>query len=351
MRRSSLPLVALLPLLVACPPTLSRPHSPAYEDHLAAGERHMRHGRYEESAREWSLAAEAADRRVDRDEAQYRQSRALKRLGRWEEAVALLDGIAARRPPSRRTARAILDASLIRYEHLDRPDEALAGFESILRRHSDEGPAARALVLLVAHHRERSLDDALRVVGQLGQDLADTDLGDDLLALEADLRLEADDRQGARRALERIVAEHPYPQGHRWDDAIEQLAEMDVEDGRADAAIERLEAMLERAESTTMVGSYTLPAFPRAQLRIARIQRDQLRDYAAAEVAFDAVYDDFPDSTLRDDARVELGEMLLEQGESRRACRILRDAIEEFEVGRARRRAVARVARDCGSER
>ena len=340
---------ALFVLLMACPPTLSRPHSPAYRDHLAIGERHMRHGRYEESAREFALAAEEAKRRVDLDEALYRQSRALKRAERFAEAVEVLDRIAARRPVSRRTARAILDASLLRYERLDRQDEALAGLERIIRRHSDEGPAARALILIVAHHRERSTDAALQVVVDLGGDLSTTDLGDDLLAMEAELRLEAEDRPGARRALERIVEEHPYPQGHRWDDAIERLAEMDVEDGNAEQAIERLEAMLERAESTTMVGSYTLPAFPRAQLRIARLHRDALHDYDAAEDAFDAVYDDFPDSTLRDDARVELGEMLLDQGEQRRGCRILRDAIEEFEVGRARRRAEQRLARSCQS--
>lgn len=309
----------------------------------------MRHGRYAESASEFALAAEEADRRVDRDEALYRQSRALKRAERWADAVEVLDRIAARRPPSRRTTRAILDASLLRYERLDQRSEALAGFERIVRRHSDEGPAARALVLIVAHHRERSIEDALQVVVDLRAELARTDLGDDLLAMEADLRLESGDRAGARRALERIVEEHPYPQGHRWDDAIEQLAEMDVEDGNAPRAIERLEAMLERAEGTTMVGSYTLPAFPRAQLRIARLQRDALNDYDAAEDAFEAVYDDFPESTLRDDARVELGEMLLEQGELTRGCRILRQAVEEFEVGRARRRASTRVERECRS--
>lgn len=336
-------------LLTGCPPTLSRPHSAEYRDHLAIGERHMRHGRYAESANEFALAAEEADRRVDRDEALYRQSRALKRGERWDEAVAVLDEIAARRPVSRRTARATLDASLIRYERLEEHDAALAGFERILRQHSDEGPAARALILIVAHHRERSIADALRVVMGFRGELASTDLGDDLLAMEADLRLEAEDREGARRALEQIVEDYPYPQGHRWDDAIEQLAEMDVEDGNATRAIERLEAMLERAEGTTVVGSYTLPAFPRAQLRIARLQRDVLHDYDAAEDAFDAVYDDFPDSTLRDDARVELGEMLLDQGNRTRGCRILRDAIEEFEVGGARRRALTRIQRECGS--
>lgn len=337
----------LTALLMGCPPTLSRPHSPAYRDHLAIGERHMRHGRYEESAAEFALAAEEASRRVDVDEALYRQSRALKRGERYAEAVEVLDVIAQRRPVSRRTSRALLDASLLRYDRLDEHDAALVGFNTIVREHSDEGPAARALVMILAHHRDQSDADALRVVTELRTQVAETDLGDDLLAAEAELRLASDDRAGARRALEQLVADYPYPQGHRWDDAITKLAEMDVEDGDVPRAIERLEGMLERAETTTIVGSYTLPAFPAAQLEIARLQRDQLHDYDAAEDSFDAVYDDFPESTLRDDARVELGEMLIDQGEQRRGCRILRDAVEEFEVGGARRRAVARVEQDC----
>ena len=155
------------------------------------------------------------------------------------------------------------------------------------------------------------------------------------------------DRAGARVALERTVHDYPYPYGHRWDDATLQLAEMDVEDGHYRRAIARLESLLERSEGTSMVGSYTLPAFAEALMQIARIQREHLGDREAADAAYQAVYDDYETSLLRDDALVERGEMWLEAGERERGCELLAEAVEEFEVGSARRRAAARIEADC----
>ncbi|MEM9066856.1 MAG: tetratricopeptide repeat protein [Myxococcota bacterium] len=330
-------------LTFGCPPTLSRPESGPHLDYLAQGEREMRHGRFDAAATAFSQAASEAERRVDRDEARYRQSRALREGERFHEAIAILDEIAATRPPSRRTARAIFDAALL-HERLGDESEAIAGFERVVRQHSDEGPAARALRLWLSKLPPGS---ARRLTEVLHRDLRDTDLADDLLAARAELALEEGDRQGARGALEQLVADHPYPQGHRWDDAIERLAQMDLEDGAPEQAVRRLSAMLERAEQTTIVGSYTLPAFPRAQLEIARIYRDHLADPEAAEDAFEELSRRFPDSTLRDDATVELGEMLLGSGRIRRGCEMLRDAVAEFDVGSARRRATARIASDC----
>jgi tetratricopeptide (TPR) repeat protein len=144
------------------------------------------------------------------------------------------------------------------------------------------------------------------------------------------------------------VRDHPYPQGRRWDDAIAKLAEMDVEDGHPLVAIARLERMLERYENTTIIGSYTQSGMPMAQLNIARIYRDELRDYDEADSQFRRVVRRFPDSILHDDASYERGAMWLDQGERERGCDILRDVVEDFEVGHPRRLAAARVEADCG---
>jgi len=344
----ALPLVAswlTTPLLLGCPPTLSRPHSEEHLDALATGERHTHHGRHDEAAESFDDAARTADRRVDRDEALYRASRSLRRDGHFVEAVARLDEIAATEPPSRRTARAIHDASRIRLRELDQRAAARAGFERVVRQHSDEGPAAHSLRLWLEDVEEvDGADAALALTRSLYADLHATDLGDDLLAFQHELLLEAGDRQGARAALERIVRDHPYPQGHRWDDAIVRLAEMDEEDGDLPAAIARLEAMLQRAETTTIVGSYTLPAFPVAALRIARLHRE-LGETDDAESAFWRVYRQFDDSILRDDALVELAEMRWDEGEREDACELFARVLEEFEVGAARRRAAERAER------
>jgi TolA-binding protein len=155
------------------------------------------------------------------------------------------------------------------------------------------------------------------------------------------------DRAGAREALVRIVEEHPYPHGQRWDDALVSLADLAQEEGDHRAAIGWLERIVAVHEDTDRPGSYTLPSMPEAQIRIARIYRDDVGDLDAAAREFQLTYDEYPTSTVRDDALVELAEMLLEAGDRDRACELFADAVAEFEVGRARRRAAEALATRC----
>jgi TolA-binding protein len=329
--------------------TLSEPGSAAHLDAMAEGTRHAHHGRLEEAAEAYGRAAAEADRRVDRDEAQYRQAKTLVRLERVDEALALLDGIAAREPPSRRTARATYDAALLREKGGDR-EAALRGFRVVVLEHSRSGQAARALWFLVKDRRDAGDDDgALELVRGLYPRLEDTPLGDDLLDYEARIHLDRGDRDRARATWERLVEAHPYPQGHRWDDTLHRLADMAEEDAEPRRAIAHLEALVQRHDTTVMVGSYTLPSMPRAQLRIARIYRDALEDVDAAAAAYRRLVKRFPRSTLRDDALVEMAEMWLEAGRRDDACKVFHRVVEEFEVGRARRRAVRHLETECAA--
>lgn len=335
----------LLAGLTACPPTVSVPDAPAHRDALARGDRHRHHGRTEEALAEYAEAERLARRRVDADTARYRRSRVLRRAGRFEEAVGILDAMAALEPPSRRTSRALYDAARIRLDHLGDVGGAQEGFAAVVRRFPDDGNASRALRLWLG----TLPDDAARValLGALYEDIGASKLGDDVLFGRAELQLELGDRAGARASLERLVAEHPYPHGHRWDDAIFLLGELDVEDGRPDDAIRRYDRMLERAETTTIIGSYTLPAFAAAQLEIARIERAR-GDREAAARAYARTYERFTRSRLSDDAMTEHGELLLEAGEARRGCALLARVLREYEVGSARRRAARVIAERCG---
>ena len=331
----------------ACPPTLSRPESAAHLDALAEGERHTRHGRHEEAIRAFAAAAESADRRVDRDEALYRQSRALRDAGRDDEAIVILDAIAATRPPSRRTARALYDAALLRFERTDDVPRALEGFERVVREHPDDGLGGRALHHWLGHvEATEGKEAALALLRTLDASLAETTLGDDLLWRAHELELALDRRAAARATLAHLVERHPYPQGERWDDALLRLAELAQEDGRREEAIAHLEALLQRAETTTMMGSYTLPAFPEARLRLARIHRDAGDRTAAAE-SYEALVDEFETSRLRDDALLELSAMQRDAGDRAEACRTLERVLEITEVGRAAREARARHETEC----
>lgn len=344
--------IALALFAAACTPTLSAPDSEEHLDAMARAGRHYHHGRMQDAAREFHAAAQAADRRVDRDEARYREAKALARAGEISRAIAILEEVAAVRPVSRRTARALFDAGRLRLRSEDDSERA-RGWETIarvFREHPDHGLASRALFLWIAEReRAEGREAALgEVRALLDSELARRAIGDDLLSIQAQLLLDAGDRAGARGSLERIVVEFPYPTGQRWDDALWRLADLDVEDGEHARAIERLRAMLAVRESTTAPGTYTLPRQPEAAIRVARIYRDGLRDYDAAERAFRAAHDDFPTSLFRDDAMVELAEMWIDRGRRDDGCELLREVLDDFEVGRARRRAARRVRSDCG---
>lgn len=343
-------LVLLLPLLLsACPPTLSRSRSPAFDARLAQAERDAHHGRDDEAAAGFGEAAELAERRVDRDEARYRQARTLVDAGQEVEALVILDAIAAAQPPSRRTVRALFDASKLRTE--SDAAGAEAGFLRVVREHPESGVAGRALHWLLRGDTPAAV---LARLAPLDAEVGETSLGDDILMRMHDAHVELEDLASARQDLERLVERHPYPHGERWDDAILLLAAMDLEAQEPDQARERLERMLERAESTHLSGSYTLPGFPKAHLLIAQIHRDAAQGTHAdparrddADRWYRTLEDNFPTSLLRDDAAVERAFMWLDAGESERGCEILTDALEEFEVGHARRLGAQRHARDC----
>lgn len=351
MRPIRLLCLACFVLLAGCPPTISEPRS---EDHLRAlaeGERNMGHGRYEEAAVDFAEAADEAERRVDLDEALYRQTIALTQLERYDEAIAILQEVADRRPVSRRTSRAMFEIALIRLDHLHQDAQAMQDFERVMHETPDDGLGSRSLYYILRDFENRGdSQGAIAFCDRLYGELGNSTLGDDLLRAKANLQLLIGDRAGARTSLEELVQRYPYPYGQRWDDAIVTLAEMDVEDGQPQRAIDRLKELVNRNEETNLVGSYTLPSMPRAQMRIAQIYRDELHDYPEASDAYEYLLRRFPRSVLRDDALYQAGVMWLENGEHDRGCRFLRRVLDDFEVGHARRMASARIETDCHAD-
>lgn len=331
---------------VACVPTLSQPRGELHLAAMAEATRDFHHGRLGDAADAWERAGRAAERRVDRDEAEYRRARALLRLGRAEEALALLDGIAERRPIARRTVRARFEAALV---HLDRGETALAeqGLSWIVAERPGDGPASRALRLLLELRAHERAGSRLRFLRELYERVGRSELGDDLLTEQAAILHAEGDRAGARAALERLVREHPHPRGQRWDDALWRLADLAEEEGDYAGALEPLRRMISVHEATVAPGSQTLPRMPAARLRMARLYRDRLGDPARAAEHFEGVATQFPTSRLRDDALHELGVLWLELGRREEGCATLARALREHEVGRARRLAERRWTEDC----
>jgi tetratricopeptide (TPR) repeat protein len=339
--------VGLAPcLLSACVATLSEPRGEAHLAAMRDASRHYHHGRVEQAAEAWERAGESAERRVDRDEAEYREARALIRLARVEEALSLLDAIAARRPVSRRTVRAAFDAALERLARGDRPP-AEATLLWIVSERPGDGPASRALALLLELRASQPAATRLVFLRDLYHRVGTTDLGDDVLVAEAELLRAEGDGAGEVRALERVVREHPYPHGQRWDDALFRLADRAEERGDPHAAIEYLSRMLAPHENTVIPGSQTAPRMPEARLRIARLYRDRLGDIERAAEHFERMASQFPTSRLRDDALLELGVMWLDRGRPAEGCAALARLLATQEVGHARRLADQRFAVAC----
>ncbi len=316
---------------------------------MAEADRHHTAGRDALAIESWREAASTAERRVDRDEAEHRAALSLRREGQWEEALTLFDAIAAREPISRRTVRAMYEAARIRLEHGER-SAALAAFRGICFEHAEAGQASRSLTILVRELRASEGEDAASAfLHELDAAVSGTDLGDDVLTELAALAREHGDRDEARALYERIALEHPYPRGQRWDDTFMRLADMAEEESDHEGAVVYLTRMIAPHALGLSPGSYTLPHMPEAALRIARILRDEIHDVDRAATAFRRTYDEFPTSLLRDDALVELGELLLDAGRLSEGCEVLSRAIHEVEVGSAVRRARERHASACGS--
>ncbi|MFO0684464.1 MAG: tetratricopeptide repeat protein [Sandaracinus sp.] len=352
MARAGLPILAsalVATCLTGCPPTLSQERGDRYLDAMAAADRDHTAGRDEAAIADWREAAGAAERRVDRDEAEHRAALSLRREGRLDEALALFSEIAARRPISRRTVRAMFEVTRIQREQ-GRRDEANAGLRAIVFEHAGDGQASRALRTLVADLRANEGDDAaIALLTELDAAVPATDLGDDVLTDLAQIHRDHGRRAEARALYERIVAEHPYPRGQRWDDTFLRLADMAQEDGDPEAAVRYLERMIDPHALGLAPGSYTLPHMPDGALRIAHILRDEIHDVDRAAAAFRRMHDAFPTSLLRDDALVELGEMLLDAGRRDEGCAALEQAMHETEVSAAVTRAHERHASACAS--
>jgi tetratricopeptide (TPR) repeat protein len=341
--------LALTLLLSACyAPTLSKPRGQDHLDALAEAESHEHHGRLSAAAEAYLKAAESSERRVDRDEALYRQSRVLARVGDYPQAIAICDQLAEATPIARRTLRARLDAARYR-EQIGEVEVADQALRRLVIEHPESGPARGALRLLVRRHVDGVEDkqQALAWVRELYEEAKGGMMGEVLLSAEAEVLLQLGRKDEAKAVLERQVARYPYPQGRRWDDALWQLADLALEQEDPKQAIAYLRQMIAVHEESIILGSYTRPLFSKAALRIARIYRDQLRDTDAAIDAYQETRSEFPRSTVRDDALAEEAELRIAQGERDHGCDLLRELLEAHEVGSARRKAESRIASEC----
>jgi hypothetical protein len=202
----------------------------------------------------------------------------------------------------------------------------------------DEVPSDDALKLAVRLGRAR---DPRRLAARLEAAwarFAHFDIGDNLLFERAELsRTVLDDAAGAVALYDRLA--DSYRRSGLRDDSLWRAAALLRARGDARGALGRLQRILDTRKDALVTGSYNSVYLDDAQLLVGRIWLEDLRDPERAADAFTTLADDYPESTLRDDALYELARARLARhtppSESDRAaaCAALERLARQFPDG------------------
>jgi tetratricopeptide (TPR) repeat protein len=286
----------LAALLAACAPTLPA----AYVQARDAAESAYAHGQYTQAAEHWLRAANSAGSARDRSDARYRAATSYERAGRIEDASKWYRVLANGK--SERAARASFALADLRLASGDAA-AGLAELEAAIRKYPSSASASLALRRYFSALAEQGGDRAvIDYVGRALPELGRTDLAEQLL-YERARRLDAQgETEQAVQAYIAVADRFPYPYGAYWDDALLRGSAGELSLGKPEHAIALLERMLRARERSRLSGSYERPHFADAAFRVAELYRDARRDPEAARRAFRGVFNDYPTSTLRDDA-------------------------------------------------
>ncbi|MBI2392954.1 MAG: tetratricopeptide repeat protein [Deltaproteobacteria bacterium] len=322
------PLVALLfaIALASCGPPGGAKFIRAY----AAGDRAYSSGRYLEAAEAYEEAAKTASRDRDHDEALYSAGVARERAGDLAGALKHFDALAAENPPGERAVRAAFRAAHIRIEQGDEK-RGFADLEKIILRAPEHGVTRRALQAVVGKIEETDgKAAAIAWEEKLYPAVAKTRLGEELCYDLAHRREAAGEERAALAGFLSCADQYPYPKGALWDDSLWHASRLHEKLGDPKAAIAALERMLAAREPSYMSGSYNRPRMAAAQFRIAVLQRDLLKDPAAARASFHKVYVEHTTSILRPRALFEEAKLAAESGDGSSACSLGEKLIAEF---------------------
>jgi len=314
--------VALLLLFASSPMACagSPSYAPGYLEAFESGLRAKSAGRMEEAWRSFDEAYRTADRVKDRDEALYLRARteiAMKRLG---DANATLKLLAAATPRGPRANRAELDLAEVAGASGDAAQQDRLE-QAFLAAHPSDGLAVAALSRVVSRKRAEGNGESL--VPTLEALVPGSRGTDNEQAVDVELAYALEERGDFERALALLLATaraHPYPKGPRTDDALYRASIIEERLGRPALGIAHLREMLEPREISGIGGSYERPHFAEARMRIATLLLAHFDDHAGARRELRRVFDDHPDSRLRDDATWLSGKIALKDGDVEGAC-------------------------------
>ncbi len=319
--------------LVACGPS----YGEAFLRPYRAAQRAYGAGRYGEAAQLFEKAAGQASRLKDRDEAYFMQARMYERLGQWDQVRAVYQRLIELSPRGPRTARAVFEVASVEIVQGD-PVAGWALLKAAIERYPNHGSGHRALSRWAAHTSAVGGEEEL--IAQLDlwlSTLAGTDLEQQVKVERGRSLRRAGKLPEARLQLVEAAREHPYPKGSLTDDALLEAAEIAEELKDYPQAIADLRELLAARELASDVGSYERPRYPTAQMRIARLYRDRLKDRKAALGELGIMIAEHGDSILADDAMWEAALLSRELGDEDEVCDLAEDLRDREPHSRYRR--------------
>jgi tetratricopeptide (TPR) repeat protein len=269
-----------------------------------------------------------------------REAQLEEKLGRPRDAYQAWLAAAQLSEDRRKIARALSRAAELADEELHDEAAALAHARRAVREFPDEVPSDDALRLLVKLGKRSDPRALASELDALWPKVKDADLGDNVLFERAELaRTVLGDPASAVRFYDQLAA--TYRRSPLRDDALWRAAGVEREAGHPQAAVKHLQALLDTRRDAYITGSYNSEFLDDAELMMGRVWLDDLHDVGQAIAHFSALADDYPESTLRDDALYELARAELARKNTPAACARLARLDREFPDSNRRRQAAA----------
>ena len=231
----------------------------------------------------------------------------------------------------RTAARALARAADVAHADLGDDGAAAALAWRTVESYPDEIAADDALKLAIRIDEPRDWQALAARLAALYPRVVKFDVGDNVL-FERGMLLQRHDRATEAIAIFDALAD-AYPHSSLRDDGLWRAAELLRARGDFEAALARLRRILGSRKDALITGSYNYLQLDDAQLLVGRIYLDDLHDPARAAEAFELLADDYPESTLRDDALYDLARAKREQRDTPAACRALARLVKQFPDG------------------
>ncbi|HEX9103473.1 MAG TPA: tetratricopeptide repeat protein, partial [Polyangia bacterium] len=132
-----------------------------------------------------------------------------------------------------------------------------------------------------------------------------------------------------------------YARSSLRDDSLWRAAQVERATRQPEAALKHLRALLATRRDAYITGSYNSEFLDDAELLSGQIYLDDLHDVPHAIEHFELLANDYPESTLRDDALYDLARCRREQHDVPAACRALGRLVKQFPDGNRVRAARA----------